>query len=149
MMKKHLPFMFAAGWFPSLVFMIHCVLSLGFDAYDRLPGLDIPMHLLGGVAIAHFFRVSVAYLVGIGVLRIGGRPAMLLIVFGLVASATVAWEIAEFLADAFFEAGAQRNLADTMKDQFNGIVGGVVYLGLAGRIARAAPLRPDAVGIDP
>lgn len=54
-MSKHFPFLIEAGWFPSLVFLLHCVLSLAFDAYDRAPSLDVPMHLLGGVAIAYFF----------------------------------------------------------------------------------------------
>lgn len=118
-----------AGWFPGLVFAAHCVLSLGFHAYDRFVWLDVVMHLLGGVAIAYFFDALVANLDQLGVLRLGDRRTTLVMVFGLVAVAALGWEFAEFAADALFSAGAQRSLANTMKDQFMGLTGGLVYVG--------------------
>lgn len=122
--------MIHAGWFPSLVFVVHCILFYGFRAYDNAPLLDIPSHFLGGVAIAYFFDVGITYLDRLGIVRVGSRQAALLIVFGLVGTTTVVWELAEFLADVFFKAGAQLGLGDTMKDQFVGIVGGAAYIGL-------------------
>lgn len=133
MLKKYLPFIISASWFPGLVFAIHCILSLGFKAYDRLPLLDIPMHLLGGAAIAYFFHVSLVYFDELGFVRIGDRTVELIMVFGLVATSTVIWEFAEFLADFFFHVGAQRSLENTMKDQFNGLVGGIAYIGIFSR----------------
>ena len=129
-LKDHLPFMIEAGWFPSSVFILHCVLSLGFDAYDVLPSLDVPMHLLGGAAIAYFFHVVIAHVDRLGWVRVGSRTAELILVFGLVAAATVVWEFAEFLADYFFRLGAQPSVANTMKDQLMGLVGGVAYIGV-------------------
>jgi hypothetical protein len=117
-----------AAWFPALVFGVHCVLSLGFNAYDKLEWLDVLMHFLGGAAIAHFFDGCVGLGQEAGFVSPGDRAARLLIVFGLVAFATVAWEWAEFVADTFFQAGAQRSIANTMKDQFLGVLGGVVYV---------------------
>lgn len=128
-MKKHLPFFISAGWLPSAVFLVHCVLSLGFKAYDRLPWLDVPMHVLGGTAIAYFFHVSIAYGDRLGLVPVGSRRAELVMVFGLVAASTVVWELAEFLADFIFHVGAQRSLSNTMKDQFMGLVGGIAYIG--------------------
>ena len=133
--RKHLPFFLNAGWFPSLVFLVQCILSLGFKAYDRLPLLDIPMHVLGGIAIAHFFYLSIAYLDQLGLVRVGSQTARLIMVFGLVAASTVIWEVAEFLADYFFHVGAQRGLGDTMKDQCMGLIGGIAY---SARIWRGA-----------
>lgn len=129
-----------AGWFPSLIFLFHCVLSLGFRAYDRLPLLDIPMHILGGIAIAHFFYQSIVYLDELGLAHVGNRIAALIMVFGLVAAATVVWELAEFAADYFFHVGAQRGLGDTMKDQLMGLIGGTVYIGIMSGSARAIRL---------
>lgn len=128
-LKKHAPFMIEAGWLPSLVFAVHCILSLAFDAYDRIPSLDVPMHLLGGLAIAYFFHVVVAYGDRLGWVRVGGRTAEMIMVFGLVALAAVVWEFAEFLSDYFFRLGAQPSVANTMKDQFMGLAGGAVYVG--------------------
>lgn len=128
-LKKHAPFMIEAGWFPALVFLIHCVLSLAFNAYYHAPSLDVPMHLLGGLAIAYFFHVVVAYGDRLGRVRVGSRAAEMIMVFGLVAVAAVVWEFAEFLSDYFFRLGAQPSVANTMKDQFMGLVGGAVYVG--------------------
>lgn len=137
-LKEHLPFMIDAGWLPSLVFAVHCVLSLVFKAYDRTPSLDVPMHLFGGAAIAYFFHVCVAYGDRLGLVRVGSRQAETVMVFGLVAVATVVWEFAEFLADYFFHLGAQPSVANTMKDQFMGLVGGAVYILINARSAPAS-----------
>lgn len=132
-LREHLPFMIDAGWLPSLVFAVHCVLSLAFHAYDRVPSLDVPMHVFGGLAIAYFFHVVVAYGDRLGVVRVGSRRAAMIMVFGLVAAATVVWEFAEFLGDYFFHLGAQPSVANTMKDQFMGLVGGIAYIGFSVR----------------
>lgn len=145
-MKTYLPMLIRAGRFPGLVFFTHCLLSLGFDAYERLPWLDVPMHLAGGAAIARFFDLVIADLDRRDVLRVGGRPAALVMVFGLVAASTVVWEFAEFLADVFFDAGAQPGLANTMKDQLMGLVGGIFYIGVLNKMpaeAGAAGRLPD------
>ena len=142
-LNTHLPFLRKAGWFPSLIFLIHCILSLGFKAYDRMPWLDVPMHLLGGVAIAYFFDIVLQHLDRLGRMRIGSRQAALLMILGLTGTATVLWEFAEFLADALFHLGAQRSIANTMKDQFMGLLGGLGYLGLFHRLTPSPAAAPD------
>ena len=137
-LKPHLPFLIEAGWLPSLVFAVHCVLSLLFHAYERTPSIDVPMHLLGGAAIAYFFHVVVAYGDRLGLVLVGSRRAEMIMVFGLVALATVVWELAEFLADRFFQLGAQPSVANTMKDQLMGLVGGAVYIGINARSTAAS-----------
>ena len=124
----HVRFLVRAGLFPSLVFALHCVLSLAFNAYAKLPWLDVVMHVLGGLAIATFIDQGLRYLVKLEVLRLDGRAARSLMVFGLVAASTVFWEFAEFLADRLLDVGAQRSVANVMKDQFFGLVGGCAYL---------------------
>lgn len=117
-----------AGLPPCLVFGLHCVLSLGFDAYDKMPLLDIPMHLLGGIAIAFFFHSVIKSLDRRGIVRVGSRRAELVMVFGLVAFAAIAWELAEYMADTVFRFGVQSGIGDTMKDQLVGLIGGAVYI---------------------
>lgn len=131
-----------AGTFPWLVFAIHCVLSLGFNAYERLDWLDVIMHFLGGAAIADFFFQIIGHLDRQGIMRAGGKAAVCLMVFGLTAASTVIWEFAEFLADAFFNAGSQPGVANTMKDQFMGLIGGIAYLGCL--FAAERPVRTNA-----
>src|SRR5690348_6144217 len=45
-----------AGWPAMTLFAIHVIAVQGFQAYDRYPSLDIPMHFLGGFVIAYFFH---------------------------------------------------------------------------------------------
>jgi hypothetical protein len=124
-----------AAWAPLLVFGVHCVLSRAvLDAYEAWPDLDVPMHLLGGLAIAHFASHAARTGADLGFL---GRPshlALALLVLAATGTATVLWEFGEFSADALLDAGAQKGLPDTMLD---------MALGLAGGVARVL-LRPPA-----
>src|SRR5687768_669997 len=45
-----------AGWAPLLVFGIHLVALGAFNAYERFPHVDLPMHFLGGLVTAFFFH---------------------------------------------------------------------------------------------
>ena len=117
------------GGIPAMaLFCFHVIVSRGFDAYDRFPPLDIPMHFLGGVAIAYFFyRTSLAASAH-GVIGPFHRVTHTVLVFALTCMATVFWEFAEFLSDRFFGTHAQLGLEDTLFDMFLGICGGVLLL---------------------
>jgi hypothetical protein len=130
----------SAGWAPALVFVGHVMASQGFDAYRRFPPLDIPMHLLGGAAIAFFFAGSYRIAEERGLL---GSPASWLspVVAGALAvCAGVFWEFAEFLSDRYFGTRAQLGLDDTLLDMALGCLGSFSYLALSGA-ARAARRR--------
>lgn len=116
------------AWAPVLVFLVHVVISFGFNAYDRVPRIDILMHYLGGVAIASFLYCAAAEATRLQLLDARDEPTRLVLVLGYVFAATVLWEFAEYLADTFFQAGAQRNLDDTMGDMLNGLLGGCTFL---------------------
>jgi hypothetical protein len=112
---------------PFLVFALHVVLSIGFQAYVWMPSLDIPMHVLGGVAIAYTF---------VGLLELAERSSLLsiehwsirwLLVVCLVTTAATVWEFAEFSADRLFRTGSQMGLADTLFDLLLGMLGGAAY----------------------
>jgi len=120
--------------FPLAVFLFHCVLTLVFDAYDRIEQLDTGMHFLGGIAIAHFISHTIIQLDRSKILSARSPITFFLLVFGLVAASTVMWEFAEFITDYLFDMNIQVSVTNLMKDQFLGIVGGLVYV---------ASFRPD------
>lgn len=118
----------SAAWPPVVVFGVHVAASQAFDAYARWPWLDVPMHLLGGVAIACFFARALEVLSRrMAAARVDGRVAALL-VFALTCSAAVFWEFAEFVSDRVAGTSAQVSLEDTLLDLALGIVGGTAYL---------------------
>jgi hypothetical protein len=117
-----------AGWAPSLVFIVHVLVHVAFDAYDRYPVLDMPVHFLGGVVIAFFLsRASI----NASRFRVIGpfQPTTHLVLVGsLVCSATVFWEFAEYVYDRAFGTRHQLSLDDTLLDMLLGIIGGGVFL---------------------
>ena len=121
----------SAGWAPAAVFSIHVVLSRGFEAYLAVPGLDIPMHVLGGVAIAFFFWRALALPAATPVLGQLNASGRLLMAFTAVCTAAVLWEFAEWTTDRLGLTEAQVGLDDTLLDMLLGIAGGAVFLSLA------------------
>ncbi len=99
---------------------------------------DIPVaglrrvHLLGGVATAYFFHRLCINASRFGILGPYHAVTHFALVFGLVCSATVFWEFAEFFSDRLFGTHAQLSNQDTMIDLLLGISGGTAFLlGLA------------------
>ena len=136
-----------AGWFPTAVFLLHVFISRVVNGYILYPPLDIPMHFLGGVAIAFFFSRCLA-MVPEG--AISGPPrhmAQALLVFSLTGTATVFWEFAEFFSDRLFGTRAQLGLEDTLLDMALGVAGGIAYLLSAyQRATLGVPARPLGEG---
>jgi hypothetical protein len=121
-----------ASWAPLAVFLLHCVASLGLDAYDRVPWFDVPMHVLGGLAIAHFFDRGLTV-----ILPDGGRTAATarverVLIVSLVCTAAVLWEFAEFVSDRLAGTDSQVGLQDTLGDLLAGMLAGLVYVVLRG-----------------
>jgi hypothetical protein len=118
----------SAGWAPAGVFLLHVILSVGFGAYRKWPPLDIPMHFVGGVAMAYFLAVAIAHPLAkarIGALR---RSGTFLMVIGLTTVVALKWEWVEWTANAMFGAKIHMNLEDTLADLALGIAGAAVLL---------------------
>lgn len=132
-----------AGWMPTAVFLLHVFISRVLNGYILFPPLDIPMHFLGGVAIAFFFSRCVAM---VPASIISGPPrhvAQAVVVFGLTGTATVFWEFAEFFSDRLFGTHAQLGLEDTLLDMALGVAGGLAYLASAHqRATLGVPAQP-------
>ncbi len=118
-----------AAWAPIAVFSVHAVAVLGFNAYQRFPPLDIPMHFFGGVAIAFFFHRAILTASECGLLPHHAFNRGLL-VFALTCSTTVLWEFCEFMMDYTFGTNSQLGLEDTLLDMLLGTLGGVALVGV-------------------
>lgn len=117
------------GGLPAIaLFTFHVIASRGFHAYERFPPLDIPMHFLGGVAIAYFFHRASIAASSHGIIGPFHRVTHIVLVFALTCAATVFWEFAEFLADRYLGTHAQLGLDDTLGDMLLGICGGVTFI---------------------
>lgn len=119
-----------AAWAPVLVFGLNIVLWLGFDAYTAFPTLDIPMHFIGGVAIAYFAFNAVLAAVSCNLIGSPNMAAVRIMSFFCACSAAVFWEFAEFVGDQYFGTKFQHGLRDTIFDLFLGVCGALSYLGL-------------------
>jgi hypothetical protein len=106
------------GWAPVLVLGAHVLASRVLPGYESYPDLDLPMHFLGGVAIAFFFHVA---------FRHASRYHVLAPYHRLTCAAAVFWEFAEFLSDRYLGSHAQDGIPDTMVDMALGIGGGLVF----------------------
>ena len=135
-----------AGWAPTLVFVAHVLFCRGLNAYQAFPKLDIPMHFLGGVAIAFFLWTAIRAGVSSGTLGQPNRLGIAALAFTSTVSCAVFWEFAEFLSDRHLGTNTQAGLQDTLLDMLIGVVGGAVFVGIASfRVKVTDPRAPDGV----
>src|SRR5688572_21848562 len=112
------------SWPPLVVFLLHLFFSRVVGWYRDWPALDIPVHIAGGMAIAHFFQRLVLPATTRLVML---RPwAGAVFVLSLTCTAAVWWEFAEYLSDRYMGTHAQGGLNDTLGDMFMGVAGGVL-----------------------
>ncbi len=114
----------SALWAPLAVFVAHVILSLAFNGYQRIPGLDIPMHLLGGMAIAFFFSRLLDILGDYTIVERVDGLLRAIFLMALTATAAVLWEFAEYISDHSLGTQVQLDLEDTLLDMLFGILGG-------------------------
>ncbi|MGB0953423.1 MAG: hypothetical protein ACPG31_09365 [Planctomycetota bacterium] len=134
-MRPYLTWIFTSirgfGWLPFAFFLFHVVVSQVFEAYLRLPGLDIPMHFLGGSVITWFLWRSLRHPTAVEALGPRRFQADILLAGLGVGTVIGLWEFAEWSTDALGITEAQVGLDDTMLDMFLGLAGGWCYLAWA------------------
>lgn len=108
-----LPFTFMFSWIVG---------SLGY--YESLPWIDIPMHLLGGAAVAFLFIEGIRNLKSKITLK--NKPIELIIIVSFVSLMAVLWEFFEFFLGVIGSQAWQLGLEDTLLDLLMGIVGGLL-----------------------
>jgi hypothetical protein len=75
------------------------VIALALHLFDLVPPLDIPSHLLSGVALTYFFRSAIKNPQSI----VGNIPLPVQIIFAFTCTGTIIifWEFYENLLDLF------------------------------------------------
>ncbi len=109
---------------PIVVFVLHLVVvSLGL--YLTAKWVDIPMHFLGGAAIAYTFTKLLQIAKNKNLLGKNHKAINFLFVISLVALVAVFWEFAEYLLAATTELRWQSTISDTLLDLLMGLLGGI------------------------
>ena len=113
-----------AAWAPLSIITFYAI-GLALHLYDLFPPLDLPSHLLGGVAITYFFRSAIKNSQRI----VGDIPITIQIIFAFTCTGTtiIFWEFYENLLDLFFGTHMVRGLEDTIIDMFLGLLGTLVF----------------------
>jgi hypothetical protein len=121
-----------AAWAPLTVLLVSFPVARMPFAESVYPVL----HLLGGAALAYFFRRAVRRFYH-------GWPPMLssLVAFSLACTGALAWEVAEFAIDFVFGTTLQEGLLDTMTDLILAAAGAAAWLALRRGVQDFAPWR--------
>lgn len=114
--------------FPMTVLFAHLIASKVLNLYLIFPNLDIPFHFAGGFSIAYTSAQILSYLEKEKITAALNQVVFLVLIFSLTATATVFWEFAEFTGDQLLNTNIQISLANTMQDQFMGLLGGVTWM---------------------
>jgi hypothetical protein len=109
---------------PALVLAAHLAAARLLNLYALIPNLDMPFHLAGGFSIGYTAGRLLGFLQWEK--RIGpvDETAGMALVFSVSAAAAVIWELMEFVMDRLVGTRLQISLANTMQDQFLGLLGG-------------------------
>ena len=107
--------------------MVNYYFSSFAPDFSRAVHIDTPLHLLGGLSIAYSASYALRLIEARGLIVIKNLFIRAFIVVGAVAIAAVLWEFYEFLSDHFFGTLTQPSKADTMKDLFMGMLGGLLF----------------------
>ena len=114
-----------AAWAPLGVILFYAI-GLALDWYDRFPPLDMPSHLMGGVAITYFYKSAIKHSQSM----VGEIPSLIqtLLAFTSTGTTIIFWEFYENAADFFLGTQMVRGLEDTIVDMFVGLMGALILL---------------------
>ena len=126
-----------AGWVPLLLLFLLLFPSQAFDAFNRFPHIDVPMHYLGGVATGYFFHRLSENASRSGIFGPYHRATHFVLVFGLTCAAALFWEFFEYAFDCLLGTHMQLSNQDTMTDLLLGVFGGISFLVILAVLRRA------------
>jgi hypothetical protein len=129
--------------FPFLVYIAHLIARDVLHLYARFPDVDMPFHYIGGLAIAYTASQILSHLESEKITLPLDRMIFLVLLLSITATTAVFWEFAEFISDQALGTQLQPSIANTMQDQFLGILGGgtwaLIYFKSEARIKRRTP----------
>ena len=132
---NHIPRIARCLLLPTWVLASHLIASKVLNLYAVFPHLDVPFHLLGGASIAIAGSRALAYMQSQRWIAVLDRFSVTAAQIALTATAAILWELVEFAFDHAFGTNMQISLANTMQDQFMGVLGACLVGLYAGRIA--------------
>lgn len=112
---------------PFAVLILHIFADLT-GLYENYWWMDIPLHFLGGIAIAIASYFLLEYFTQTKKLSIESLALKFLIVISFVALSAIAWEFLEYFLDFYFATEMQPSILDTMKDLAMGLLGGFTVM---------------------
>jgi hypothetical protein len=127
---------------PLLVFGIHLLALHVFATYYFFPNFDIPMHFLGGLAIAFFFDRA---LTSASLLRIIEPCHVVhrrILVFCGTCIVAISWEYSEILKYLSFWIQEPAGLEDSLEDLFFG-ASGAIFCILNSQFPVGVSVHPD------
>jgi hypothetical protein len=113
--------------FPIIIFVLHSISLRILNLYAIFPNLDIPFHYFGGLSIAYASALMLSYMEEERLIPIQNKVISFVLILSVTATVAVFWEFAEFLGDTFLNMNLQGSIANTMQDQFLGILGGLTW----------------------
>lgn len=108
---------------PFALLALHIIATVG-GWYEAWWWFDIPMHFLGGVAIATSSYFLLQDFSKRNMFAAQFTPLKILTILSFTALAAVSWEFFEFTLDTYVSTSMQPGIADTIKDLAMGISGG-------------------------
>ena len=84
----------------------------------------MPFHYIGGFSIAYTASLILSHLESEKITTPLNRVIFLVLLLSLTTTIAVFWEFAEFISDQMLGTHLQPSIANTMQDQFLGILGG-------------------------
>ena len=111
---------------PPFAVLIFHILATVIGWYETFWWFDIPLHFLGGVAIAISSIFFFEYFQITNRLEIKWWPLKILLIISLVGLSAVCWEFMEFTFDQMFSTNMQPGMVDTIKDLAVGLAGGIL-----------------------
>ncbi len=112
-------------WAPGLVVVFHIVATLA-GWYRANWWFDMPLHFLGGVAIAFSAYQVLEYFSQLGKYKNEFKPLQILVLLAFTGLAAVGWEFMEYMFDTYAQTHLQSGLLDTIKDLSIGLIGGAL-----------------------
>jgi hypothetical protein len=108
---------------PFAVLILHIIATIT-GLYEMLWWLDIPLHFLGGVAIALGSYYLLQDFGNRKLFAMQSAPLKILTLLAFTALAAVSWEFLEFSLDRYAGTTMQPGVLDTIKDLAFGLSGG-------------------------
>jgi hypothetical protein len=114
-----------SAWAPLGVLALF-VFGKAVGAYRMFSWLDVPTHILGGVAIAYFFYTAIVESQEtVGEIPL---PIQMVLTFTSTGTATVLWEFVELGLDLALGTRLNTNVPRTLLDLFSGLMGGLIFI---------------------